>query len=65
MTFQELIMTLERFWSDRGCIIQQPYDLEVGAGTFQSCDPAAIPGPGTLVRGLCGAFQKTHGRPVR
>jgi glycyl-tRNA synthetase alpha chain len=43
MTFQELIMTLERFWSDRGCIIQQPYDLEVGAGTFN---------PATLLRSL-------------
>ena len=33
MTFQELILTLERFWADRGCIIGQPYDIEVGAGT--------------------------------
>ena len=43
MTFQELIMTLEKFWADRGCIIQQPYDLEVGAGTFN---------PATLLRAL-------------
>jgi len=34
MHFQEIILTLERFWADRGCIIVQPYDLEVGAGTF-------------------------------
>jgi len=34
MNFQELIMALERFWADRGCVIQQPYDIEVGAGTF-------------------------------
>ncbi len=34
MTLQELIMKLERFWADRGCVIVQPYDLEVGAGTF-------------------------------
>ena len=33
MTFQELILTLQKFWSDRGCIIGQPYDIEVGAGT--------------------------------
>ncbi len=33
MTFQELILKLERFWADRGCIIGQPYDIEVGAGT--------------------------------
>jgi glycyl-tRNA synthetase alpha chain len=34
MNFQELIFALQRFWSKEGCIIQQPYDLEVGAGTM-------------------------------
>ncbi len=34
LTFQELIFKLQRFWSDQGCIILQPLDLEVGAGTF-------------------------------
>lgn len=34
MTFQELIFRLQQFWSKRGCVIQQPYDMEVGAGTF-------------------------------
>lgn len=34
MTFQELILTLQRFWADRGCLIVQPYNSEVGAGTF-------------------------------
>ncbi|MBW2609156.1 MAG: glycine--tRNA ligase subunit alpha [Deltaproteobacteria bacterium] len=43
MTFQELILCLEKFWADRGCLIQQPYDLEVGAGTFN---------PATLLRAL-------------
>ncbi len=43
MTFQELIIHLERFWADRGCLIQQPYDLEVGAGTLN---------PATLLRAL-------------
>ena len=33
-TFQELIFKLQSFWSSRGCIIEQPYDMEVGAGTF-------------------------------
>jgi glycyl-tRNA synthetase alpha chain len=33
-TFQGLIFALERYWSDRGCVILQPYDMEVGAGTF-------------------------------
>jgi glycyl-tRNA synthetase alpha chain len=34
MIFQELIFALEKFWSKRGCLIFQPYDLEKGAGTF-------------------------------
>ena len=33
-TFQDLIFRLQRFWAERGCIIQQPYDVEVGAGTM-------------------------------
>ena len=33
MTFQDLLITLERFWAERGCLIMQPYDVEVGAGT--------------------------------
>ena len=32
--FQNLILKLHQFWSDRGCVILQPYDMEVGAGTF-------------------------------
>ncbi len=35
-TFQELIFALQRYWSDQGCVILQPYDMEVGAGTFHT-----------------------------
>jgi len=34
LTFQELLFTLQRFWADQGCVLQQPYDVEVGAGTM-------------------------------
>lgn len=34
ISFQELIFKLERYWSDQGCVILQPLDMEVGAGTF-------------------------------
>jgi len=34
LTFQELILRLETFWAERGCVLQQPYDVEVGAGTM-------------------------------
>src|SRR5947207_14598931 len=33
-TFQELILRLQNFWAERGCVMQQPYDTEVGAGTM-------------------------------
>ncbi len=33
-SFQDLILQLQKYWGDRGCVIQQPYDVEVGAGTM-------------------------------
>ena len=43
MTFQELYLNLTKFWSDYGCIIQQPYDIEKGASTMN---------PATFLRSL-------------
>ncbi|HHT9124946.1 MAG TPA: glycine--tRNA ligase subunit alpha [Candidatus Brocadiia bacterium] len=34
MTFQEIILKLQKYWADYGCVLLQPYDIEVGAGTF-------------------------------
>ncbi|HOO74839.1 MAG TPA: glycine--tRNA ligase subunit alpha, partial [Tepiditoga sp.] len=34
MKIQELIMTLNSFWAGHGCVIDQPYDMEMGAGTY-------------------------------
>lgn len=34
LTFQDLILKLSRFWAEHGCVLQQPYDVEVGAGTM-------------------------------
>ena len=45
MTFQEIILALEKFWADHGCIIQQPCDIEVGAGTFNSATFLRCLGP--------------------
>lgn len=42
-TFQDLIFALQSYWSKRGCVILQPYDMEMGAGTFH---------PGTLLRAV-------------
>ncbi|PLX76289.1 MAG: glycine--tRNA ligase subunit alpha [Desulfuromonas sp.] len=43
MTFQELILALQNYWAKKGCVIQQPYDMEKGAGTFH---------PATFLRSL-------------
>jgi glycyl-tRNA synthetase alpha chain len=45
MTFQKLIQTLENFWARHGCILQQPYDIEVGAGTFHPDTLLRVIGP--------------------
>lgn len=43
MNFQDVILSLQKFWAKKGCVLAQPYDLEVGAGTFH---------PTTLLRAL-------------
>jgi glycyl-tRNA synthetase alpha chain len=45
LTFQELLFTLQRFWADRGCVLQQPYDVEVGAGTMSPDTFLRVLGP--------------------
>jgi glycyl-tRNA synthetase alpha chain len=44
-SFQGLILTLQRFWADWGCVILQPYDMEVGAGTFHPATTLRALGP--------------------
>jgi glycyl-tRNA synthetase alpha chain len=43
MNFQEVILALNKFWAQKGCVLVQPYDMEVGAGTFH---------PATLLKAL-------------
>lgn len=45
MNFQDVILTLQRFYARRGCLIQQPYDLEVGAGTMNPATFLRVLGP--------------------
>jgi len=45
LTFQELILRLQTFWAERGCVLQQPYDLEVGAGTMAPVTFLRVLGP--------------------
>src|ERR1700681_3741907 len=44
-SFQGLILALERYWADWGCVILQPYDMEVGAGTFHPATTLRALGP--------------------
>jgi len=44
-SFQEIILRLHRFWSEQGCLILQPYDMEVGAGTFHPATTLRALGP--------------------
>ena len=44
-TFQDLLLTLQRYWAERGCVILQPYDMEVGAGTFHTATFLRAVGP--------------------
>jgi glycyl-tRNA synthetase alpha chain len=44
-SFQGLILTLHRFWAEQGCVVLQPYDMEVGAGTFHPATTLRSLGP--------------------
>ena len=59
-TFQEIILTLQQFWAAEGCVVLQPLDLEVGAGTFH---------PATFLRAIgpepwCAAYVQPSRRPT-
>jgi len=57
LTFQDLILTLSHFWVKQGCVLQQPYDTEVGAGTMH---------PETFLRVLGpGAYRVAYVQPSR
>ena len=44
-SFQDLILRLERFWADQGCIILQPYDMEVGAAMAAGTKARSVSSP--------------------
>ncbi len=60
MIFQEIIFALEKFWSKRGCLIFQPYDLEKGAGTFNPATFLKCLGP----RPWAAAYVEPSRRPT-
>ena len=63
-SFQGFILALQRFWAEQGCVILQPYDMEMGAGTFHPATTLRALGPKPLERGLCAALAAAEGRPL-
>jgi glycyl-tRNA synthetase alpha chain len=59
-SFQDLILTLQRYWAAQGCVILQPYDMEVGAGTFHPATTLRALGP----RAWNAAFVQPSRRPT-
>ena len=48
-TFQGLILALQTYWAEQGCVILQPYDMEMGAGTFHTATFLRALGPETWI----------------
>lgn len=60
MNFQDLILNLQHYWADQGCLLIQPYDLEVGAGTFHTSTFLAAIGP----EPISAAYVQPSRRPT-
>jgi glycyl-tRNA synthetase alpha chain len=58
-SFQDLILTLHQYWGEKGCVILQPYDMEVGAGTFHPATTLRSVGP----RPWAAAYVQPSRRP--
>ncbi|MGA7268968.1 MAG: glycine--tRNA ligase subunit alpha [Aestuariivirga sp.] len=58
-SFQDLILTLHQYWGEKGCVILQPYDMEVGAGTFHPATTLRAVGP----RPWAAAYVQPSRRP--
>ena len=59
--FQSLILSLQRYWADQGCVILQPYDMEVGAGTFHPATTLRSLGPEEIWK---AAYVQPSRRPT-
>ena len=59
--FQSIILNLQRYWADQGCVILQPYDMEVGAGTFHPATTLRSLGPDDIWK---AAYVQPSRRPT-
>jgi len=60
LDFQTLIFSLQQYWAQQGCVVLQPYDMEVGAGTFHTATFLGAIGP----EPLCAAYVQPSRRPT-
>ena len=65
MTFQGLILKLSEFWASRGCVLQQPLDLEVGAGTMHPETFLRVLGPAHWNVAYVQPSRRPGRRPLR
>ena len=63
-TFQDLILTLQNFWASKGCLILQPYDNEMGAGTFHPATTLRALGPRPWKAAYVQPSRRPDGRPL-
>ena len=64
LSFQDLILTLHHYWGEQGCVILQPYDMEMGAGTFHPATVLARAWARAVARRLCPAVPPPDRRPL-
>ena len=60
-SFQALILRLQQYWSSQGCVLLQPYDMEMGAGTFHPAPRCERSGRSPGARRMC---SPAAGRPT-
>ena len=65
LTFQDMILALERYWAGQGGTVMQPYDSEVGAGTFHTAPPLRALGPGAGRPRAAGLGPRPRGPNTR
>ncbi len=64
-SFQDIILALSRYWADQGCVLLQPYDTEVGAGTFHPYTTLRALGPDAVALRIRAAVAPADRRPLR
>ena len=64
-SFQEILLRLQTYWAGQGCAVLQPYDMEVGAGTFHPATTLRALGPRPWSAALRAAVAAAHRRALR